>query len=184
MFMKVRWRVLFLLLSLSVTGASLSGSQTVAEKAVPTPEAQVPGDRWMEIDLYWFERDDLQISVNEFWDRFAPLYSGIQGYKGLILNVGWTVEYIMDWPGDLDARIILPTGSGEQPWVSENGPLSGDWKQMQNEWKARFANPVNVRRHGYQPWTYGDLKKLATALRESAAKRGVADFKVGSLTYG
>jgi hypothetical protein len=182
--MKICRRVLFLLLYLSVAGTSLLGSEAFAASAVATAEAPIPGDRWMEIDLYWFERDDLQTSVNEFWDRFAPLYSGIAGDKGLILNVGWTVEYIMDWPGDLDSRIVLPTGSGEQPWVSETAPLNGDWKQMQDEWKARFANPVNVRRHGYQPWTYGDLRKLATAVRETAAKRGIANFKVGSLTYG
>ena len=144
----------------------------------------VPGDRWMEIDLYWFDQDNIQPSVDEFWHRFAPLYAGVQGDRGVILNVGWTVQYIMGWSGDLNDRIVLPTGSGEEPWVVENEPLSGDWQQQQKEWKDRFAHPINVQRHGYQPWTYGDLKKLIIALRETGARNGVRDFKVGSLTYG
>jgi hypothetical protein len=145
---------------------------------------KVPADRWMEIDLYWFQQDHIQTSVDEFWDRFAPLYKGVQGDRGVILNVGWTVQYIMGWSGNPDQRIILPTGSGQASWVAETGPLNGDWAQMQAEWKQRGAQAVNVERQGYGPWTYGDLKKLATALRETAAKRGISGFKVGSLTYG
>ncbi len=145
---------------------------------------RVPGDRWMEIDLYWFQQDDIQNSVDKFWDRFAPLYRGVQGYRGVILNVGWTVQYIMDWSGDLNQRIVLPTGSGQARWVAENGPLSGDWQQMQAEWKMRAAQSVNVQRVGYGPWTYGDLRKLAVALRDTGAKRGIPNFKVGTLTYG
>jgi hypothetical protein len=145
---------------------------------------KVPADRWMEIDLYWFQRDHIQTSVDAFWDRFAPLYRGVQGDRGVILNVGWTVQYIMDWSGDLDQRIVLPTGSGQARWVAENGPLSGDWDQMQEQWKQRGAQAVNVQRSGYDPWTYGDLRKLLVALRVTAAKRGISNFKVGSLTYG
>ena len=145
---------------------------------------KVPTDRWMEIDLYWFQQDHIQSSVDEFWDRFAPLYRNVQGDRGVILNVGWTIQYIMDWTGDLNQRIVLPQGIGQARWVAENGPLSGDWQQMQEEWKKRGAQAVNVERTGYGPWTYGDLKKLNTALRATATKRGIRDFKVGSLTYG
>ena len=150
--------------------------------ALQTPQG-VPGDRWMEIDLYWFSRDQIQHSANEFWDRFAPLYAGVQGDRGIVLNIGWTVQYIMDWSGNLDQRIVLPTGSGEQPWVAESAPLSGDWRQMQEAWKARFMRPINVQKRGYQPWTYGDLRKLITALREAEEEHGIHGIKVGSLTY-
>ena len=62
--------------------------------------AEVPGDRWMEIDLYWFEPTDIPGSVDRFWDRFYPLFDGVAGDRGVILNVGWTVGYIMEWSGD------------------------------------------------------------------------------------
>src|SRR3569833_2012888 len=68
--------------------------------ALAATDASVPCDRWMEIDLYWFDQWHLQKSVDAFWDRFAPMYAGVQGDRGLILNVGWTVGYIMEWSGD------------------------------------------------------------------------------------
>jgi hypothetical protein len=70
--------------------------------------------RWMEIDLYWFQQGDIARSVGEFGDRFTPLYHGVTGYKGVILNVGWTVGYVMEWDGDLRQRITLPKGAGQQ----------------------------------------------------------------------
>lgn len=137
----------------------------------------------MEIDLYWFEQNDIAGSVDRFWGRFAPLYQGVQGYKGVILNVGWTVGYIMEWSGDPRQRITLPRGAGEQPWVAETSPLPGTTAQRMAEWKRRFASPTMVQRHGYGPWTYGDLKQLASLLREGAKRRGIEQFRVGSLVY-
>jgi hypothetical protein len=150
------------------------------------PAAQqnaVPGDRWMEIDLYWFEQSDIAASVDRFWDRFQPLYTGLQGERGVILNVGWTVGYIMEWSGDLDQRISLPEGKGQQPWVAETAPLPGTTEDRMREWKARFASPKMVERRGYEAWTYRDLRTLAKLLREAAQKRGIGHFRVGSLAY-
>jgi hypothetical protein len=81
--------------------------------------ARAPGDQWMEIDLYWFEQKDLSSSVNEFWQRFSPLYSDVEGYKGVVLNVGWTVNYIMEFSGDLQQQISLPIGC--RPETSKKG---------------------------------------------------------------
>ena len=52
-------------------------------------------DRWLEIDLYWFKQQAIAPSARQFWDRFEPLYRGVSGYRGVILNIGWTVG-----PGD------------------------------------------------------------------------------------
>jgi len=139
------------------------------------------GDRWLEIDLYWFRLDDISGSVQEFWDRYFPLCEGVEGYCGVVLNVGWTVEYVMDWPGDLSQRIVLPAASGQERWVAETSPLTGDWEQRKKEWKQRFAQPIDIERRGYEPWTYGDLKELLAALRSAASDRGIRNFKVGSL---
>jgi hypothetical protein len=137
----------------------------------------------MEIDLYWFEQKDIAGSVKAFWDRFQPLYAGVQGYRGLVLNVGWTVACVMEWSGDLKQTITLPHGTGQQHWVDERGPLRGTTEERQQEARARFARPQVVPHHGYDPWTYGDLKKLAMAIRQEAEERGISDFKVGMLNY-
>jgi hypothetical protein len=154
-----------------------------AQGAEPRSAYPIPGDRWLEIDLYWFEQKDIAGSVKAFWDRFQPLYAGVQGYRGVILNVGWTVACVMEWSGDLAQRISLPQGSGQQHWVEMRGPLRGTTEERKREAQARFAKPQMVPHRGYDPWTYGDLEKVASALREEAAKRGILGFKVGMLNY-
>lgn len=154
-----------------------------APGATPPSAYLIPGDRWLEIDLYWFEQKDIAGSVKAFWDRFQPLYAGVQGYRGVILNLGWTVTCIMEWSGDLTQTISLPRGSGQQHWVDERGPLRGTTEERKQEAQARFAKPQMVPHHGYDPWTYGDLKRLALVLREEATKRGLPGFKVGMLNY-
>jgi hypothetical protein len=57
----------------------------------------LPTDRWLEVDLYWFEKGNIEKSAREFWQRSAPFYAGVQGWRGVILNVNWTVDYVMDW---------------------------------------------------------------------------------------
>jgi len=147
----------------------------------PAVAASVDTDRWLEIDLYWFTQNDIQSSVNQFWDRFQPLFAGVSGYRGVILNVGWTVNAIMDWSGNPDQRIWLPTTSGQARWVDENGPLIGTTAERQKEAAARFARSMPRKSKGYDSWTYGDLKRLASALKEEAARRGITGYKVGVL---
>src|SRR4051794_9277392 len=170
---------LFLFVSPSAASAqSNDGISTPGKSA-----AEVPGDRWMEIDLYWFEPTDIPGSVSRFWDRFYPLYDGVAGDRGVILNVGWTVGYIMEWSGDLNRRITLPSGTGQQPWVQENAPLPGTTDDRKREWNERFASKVMISRQGYGAWTYGQLRTLNDALRQEGKQRGVDNFKVGSLVY-
>ena len=70
--------------------------------------APVPADRWLEIDLYWFDRDHISESVHVFWQRYAPLYEGVTGWKGVIMSVGLSAGYILDWHGNLDEPIGRP----------------------------------------------------------------------------
>ena len=143
----------------------------------------IPGDRWLEIDLYWFEQNAISASVNTFWGRFEPLFEGVQGYRGIIVNVGWTVACVMEWSGNLDQRITLPQGSGQQKWVDERGSYTGPTEERKRQFMTRFAKPQIVERRGYDAWTYGDVKKLAAALREEAGKRGITELRVGLLNY-
>lgn len=174
--------LLFVLISCSSSIAQDLDTSKQAQR-LEASTARVPGDRWMEIDLYWFDQAEMSGSVRSFWDRFAPMYKDVRGNRGVILNVGWTVGYIMEWSGDAEQRISLPAGTGEQPWVKESAPLAGTTEQRRVEWKQRFANPSIVARAGYGPWTYADLRRLTDAIRLEAAKRGITNFKVGSLAY-
>jgi hypothetical protein len=63
--------------------------------AQPATVHSLNTDRWLEIDLYWFKQQHLTESIHEFWDRFQPLYAGVSGYRGVILNIGWTVGPVM-----------------------------------------------------------------------------------------
>jgi hypothetical protein len=173
--------LLFITLRCSVAARAAGGRG--AQDASAASAYPIPGDRWLEIDLYWFEQNDIAGSVRAFWDRFQPLYQGTQGYRGLILNVGWTVSCIMEWSGDLSQRVSLPQGTGQQHWVDERGPLRGTTEQRMQEARARFAKPQVIPRHGYGPWTYGDLRKLVAAIRQEAAQRGLPGFRVGMLNY-
>jgi hypothetical protein len=143
----------------------------------------VDTDRWIEIDLYWVNLHSMAGSVHEFWDRFQPLFAGVQGYRGVILNIGWTVGPVMEWSGNLDQRISLPTGSGESRWVGQHGPLTGTTAERMQKWNARFAGPELVKRHGYDPWTYGDVKLLIADLKQEAARRDITGLKVGMLNF-
>jgi hypothetical protein len=151
--------------------------------AVAPTQPCLQADRWLEIDLYWFKQYDQAASVGEFWRRFQPLFADLCGYRGVILNIGWTVGPVMEWSGNLDQRISLPTGSGESEWVDEHGMLAGTTAERQKRAEARFASPIMVERRGYDPWTYGDVKNLAATLRAEGARAGVSGFKVGILNY-
>jgi len=89
----------------------------------------------------------------------------------------------MEWSGNPDQRIDLPQGSGQQKWVDERGLYTGSTEERQRQFRARFAQPQMVKRRGYDAWKYGDVKKLASALRAEASSRGTAEFKVGLLNY-
>ncbi len=154
-----------------------------AAHAVAPTQSCLQTDRWLEIDLYWFKQRDQAASVGEFWRRFQPLFADLCGYRGVILNIGWTVGPVMEWTGNLDQRISLPSGSGESEWVDEHELLTGTTAERQKLAEARFASPVMVKRRGYDPWTYGDVKHLAAALRAEGVRAGVPGFKVGILNY-
>jgi len=154
------------------------------EGALASPSDPIHGDRWIEVDLYWFDRDKIADSAARFWDRFTPLFAGLDGWRGVILNIGWTSSYILDWRGDLDGRIPLPTGMKEQNWFRVNGMLKGTTEERREEWKARFRDPASHLKRDYQPWTYRDVKALAQALRDVAAARGLDGIRVGSFVLG
>ena len=154
----------------------------VATPAAARPAAaSVPADRWMEIDLYWFDPLDVDTSVDRFWQRYTPLYRDVAGYKGVVLNVGLTVDFIMSYSGDLDQPIALPKGDGQELGVDIAGQLDGDTAARQQAWRARFSGHANGHaKAGYGAWTYRRLAQLAAALRRDGRRHGIADFRVAT----
>ena len=145
----------------------------------------VPHDRWLEIDLYWFDDKDVAASAERFWTRYQPLFDDVEGYRGVILNLGMTVNYIMEYGGDAAQPIALPKGSGQELGAPIRGQLSGSTAERQAAWRERYRDPANHgAQTGYGAWSYGKLKALAAALRRKGAERGINNFKVGSLIVG
>lgn len=138
-------------------------------------------DRWLEIDLYWFDKNDIQSSVNQFWQRFHPLFKGVAGWRGVILNVGWLTDYVTDWRGNPDDTIPIVKGMTQEDWFSVRGHLTGTLANKYKQWTQRFAKPANAQRKAYVDWTYKDLKILTSTLRETAKEKYNFDnIKVGS----
>ncbi len=65
------------------------------------------------------------------------------------------------------------------------GQLTGDTAERKRQWQARFAKPLNSLKKEYGLWTYGDLKRLATALRQVAEQKyRLKGMRIGSLVLG
>ena len=167
---------------------SISPTRTKAGAAAagidPVTPAGVRGDRWLEIDLYWFDRENIGKSAEEFWGRYNPLFAGVRGWRGIILNIGWTSSYVLDWRGNLNDRIFLPKGMKERNWFEVTGMLTGTTAERKKQWKDRFRDPASHLKRYYQPWTYADVRALAEALRGVASRQGLTDMRVGSLVLG
>ncbi len=144
----------------------------------------VHGDRWLELDLYWFRRTEIEGSAREFLARYSPFFRGASGLKGVILNPGWLIDYIAEWSGNLGQR--LPLQKEMKHWVRAeiSGPLLGTNKEREQQWRERFASGEPIARIEYEPWTYRELGELANAIRAEARRRNLGRVLVGTLTLG
>lgn len=175
----------FLLLLMMLAGSCLSaqpvGSAAASGGGMISKAGSIATDRWLEVDLYWFDKDHIRASAAEFLARNAPFFEGVEGWKGIILNVGWLMDYILDWRGDLDDRIAFPRQMHQENWFLVEGTLEGDLDQKRKEFRDRFSHPATGQRKYYQDWTYRDLRELSATLRQIAAEKyGIRDMKVGS----
>jgi hypothetical protein len=152
--------------------------------ALPARASGIPTDRWIEIDLYWFDPEKAEVSADIFWDRYAPLYRDVEGYKGIVLNVGMTANYVFAFSGDLNQEIHLPQTGGQELGHRVRGQLEGDTAARQKAWRDRYEKPADTASVPYGRWTYRDLRRLTDALRSRAAEEGIRDFRVGSLAVG
>jgi len=157
----------------------------IAQSHVTNGMTPVNADRWFEIDLFFFEHNDMEKSVNQFWDRYHSLAEGVMGWKGVILNVGWISDYILDWHGDMNEVIKRPKNMQKEPWFKDEGQLTGNTIERMQLWNYRFSKAESPDTIIYENWTYADLKKLSNLIRDIAAKKyKLTDIKVGTLVLG
>lgn len=156
-----------------------------AQSIVSNASTPLKTDRWLEIDLYWFEHKDMEKSVNQFWDRFYPLIENVNGWKGVILNVGWISDYVLEWHGDLNEVIKLPKSMMKYPWFKDEGQFNGSTSERMQLAEKRFEKADAPDVINYEPWTYADLKKLSNLIKKVAYKRfKLTDIKVGTFVLG
>ncbi|WP_439564616.1 hypothetical protein [Microcella sp.] len=145
----------------------------------------IDADRWLEIDLYWFNRQDIDGSVREFWHRFAPLMEGIDGWKGVIVNAGWLVDHVMAWNGNLDERIPFPAGLVKDKFFTDTSPLLGTEAERKHQWKERFESRADHDGESYPDWTYGQFAVVAESIRVIGADVfGIDNVRVGTFVIG
>jgi len=44
-------------------------------------------DRWLELDLYWFGKDNMKVSAEKLLDPYHPLLQNLKGWKDLIISI-------------------------------------------------------------------------------------------------
>lgn len=76
------------------------------------------GDRWLEMDLTWFDSArPFGPQLDTLFGRVAPLLAEVRGRRGIFFNLGWLIDLVTEWTGDLDQPI--PTRSRRTaPWAA------------------------------------------------------------------
>ncbi len=139
-------------------------------------------DRWVEIDLFWFEREGIESRVDEFWERCAPFFEGVGGQRGVVVNIGWLVDFITEWSGDPRSRISFPQKMTTQHYTVDL-PNSGSTAERMENWRRRFEEVEFVPLE-YPAWTYADVATLVRALKDGAERRGLGGMRVGTFVVG
>ena len=152
---------------------------------VSAQNTSIPADRWLELDLYWFEKDSIQQSAEKFIDRYHPLFDNVEGWKGVILNTGWLLDAVVAWNGDLNQELIFPAGMQRPPFYTDKGTLTGNTEERKKQSLLRFDRSSEIVVVEYEKWTYGDVKDLCNALRNIADKKyNIKRLKVGTFVIG
>lgn len=145
----------------------------------------VDTDRWIEVDLYWFDKNDIHQSARTFWERYAPLMQHVTGWRGLIMNTGFLVDFVLDWRGSLDDRVPVPANLTKDKFFPADRPLLGTIEERKSQWRERFSRHAERQGDYYMQWTYAELKELADTLRVIAAKEhDLPGIRVGTLVLG
>ncbi len=147
--------------------------------------AKDPTDRWIELDLYWFDQDNKKESAVKFWERYHTLLSDVSGWKGVIINIGWSMDFLLEWDGDVKKDLKLPKGLKTYPFFKDLAQLSGSSEERYRLNKERFKNADEPAIVDYGRWTYRDIRELVLQIRKvGKEKYGMADLRIGTYVLG
>lgn len=127
-------------------------------------------ERWLEIDLSWFQGESQEVLVTTLFDRVEPLWSGSgEGRCGLVLCVGWLLDAALAWDGDPDRAIPCCNGPAYEAWTYAR--LAGLLARMRGEATGRGLGGLRL---GLLLSGYADLSHAAAydpALRKGRTDR-------------
>ena len=142
-------------------------------------------DRWVELDIYWFDKDNIKASAEELLDRYHLLFDDIDGWKGIIINTGWLIDNIVGWDGDINQAVGFPSQMKTPPWFNDKGVLTGNAEELWDNYKLRLARSSELKVLVYQDWTYKDVRNLIKTLKNVAEKKyNIQGLKVGTYVLG
>ncbi len=145
----------------------------------------IPTDRWLELDIYWFEKDNMKESAEKLLDRYHPLLQNLEGWKGFIINTGWLIDNIVGWDGDINQAVGFPDQMKTPPWFNDKGVLTGNAGELWDNYKLRLERSTKEEVLVYEDWTYNDVKKLINLLKNVAKKKyNISGLKVGTYVLG
>lgn len=75
-------------------------------------------DRWVEMDLFFFQEKPFTKTAREVIDRLAPLYRDVEGDHGIILCCAWLCDVVTEWNGESTQTLPFrsPTMRGWSGW--------------------------------------------------------------------
>jgi hypothetical protein len=106
------------------------------------------GDRWLEMDLTCFDpARPFPAQLDEVLDRLAPLLANVIGRRGIFFNLGWLIDLVTEWTGDLGQ--LIPTRSRR----------TAAWAAVDYRRLAQFVTEFREagRRHGLDDLACGIL---------------------------
>lgn len=115
-------------------------------------------------------------------DRCAPLFEGVGGERGVIVNIGWLVDFVTEWNGDPHSRISFPQKMTTQHYTLDL-PNTGSTAERMDNWRRRFEEVEFVPLE-YPAWTYADVAWLVREMKYEAARRGMGEMRVGTFVVG
>ena len=57
-------------------------------------------DRWVEMDLFFFQEKPFRQEAAALIERLAPLYRDVEGDHGIVLCCAWLCDLVTEWNGD------------------------------------------------------------------------------------
>jgi hypothetical protein len=73
---------------------------------------------WLEMDLYWFQGGSAQDKAAALFDRLGPIWQREPGArKGLTLCVGWLMDAVLLWNGEIAERIFTCRAPTYEAWT-------------------------------------------------------------------